>query len=221
MANTAPPIESANQLVHGIFWSIGLNTVLPVIFYQLSKRLVSPSEFTALVFATLFPVGESVWGLARERQLDPIAVIVLLGIATDAGAMFLGGGPQLLLLRESLFTGAFGAACFLSLLLPRPLMFYFGRYFMAGADSSKRARFEASWRLPEVRRGNRLVTAVWGVVFLGELVLRVALIYSVSAAWVLVVSPLLLGALTVATIVWSLAYARRMRRRVLPLLLQA
>lgn len=212
-------VTASDRLLHGIFWSIGLNTVIPVVLYQLSKRFISPSELTALIFATLFPVGESLWGLARERQLDPIAVVVLLGIAVDAGALVLGGSPKLLLLRESLFTGAFGVACFVSLLLPRPLMFYFGRYFMAGTDLVKRRRFDASWVLLEVRHGNRLITTVWGIVFVGELVIRVVLIDSVPAAWVLVISPLLLGSMTVAAIVWSLAYAHRMRQRVLPRLL--
>lgn len=208
------------RLLHGIFWSIALNTLIPVLLYQFSKHFISSSELTALILATLFPVAESLWGLLRERQLDPIAVVVLLGIATDAGALFLGGSPQILLLRESLFTGAFGVACFFSLLLPRPLMFYFGRYFMAGGDAKKRATFDASWSLPGVRRGNRLVTAVWGTVFVGELLIRIQLIYSISAAWVLVVSPLLLGSMTVGTIIWSLAYGYRLRQRVLPQLLQ-
>ena len=223
---SAPPLQapaassnSGDRLLHGIFWSVALNTVVPVLLYQLSKRFVSPSELTALIFATLFPVGESLWGLAREWQLDPIAVVVLLGIAVDAGALLLGGSPKLLLLRESLFTGAFGVACFVSLLMPRPLMFYFGRYFIAGADPAKRRRFDASWLLAEVRHGNRLVTSIWGIAFVGELVIRVALIDSVPAAWVLVISPLLLGSMTVATIVWSLAYADRMRQRVMPRLM--
>lgn len=221
MQRSADPLkdplnQTSDRLLHGIFWSIALNTIIPVVLYQLAKHFFSASELTALIFATLFPVGESIWGLARERQLDPIAVVVLLGIAVDAGALLLGGSPKLLLLRESLFTGAFGAACFVSLLLPRPLMFYFGRYFMAGSDAGKRSNFDASWQLAEVRHGNRLVTSVWGIVFVGELVIRVGLIETVSAAWVLVISPLLLGLLTVATIVWSLAYAFRMRERVLP-----
>lgn len=218
MQPSDPLSQTSDRLLHGIFWSIALNTIIPVVLYQLAKQLLSASELTALIFATLFPVGESVWGLVRERQLDPIAVVVLLGIAVDAGALFLGGSPRLLLLRESLFTGAFGAACFVSLVLPRPLMFYFGRYFMAGTDAVKRRNFDLSWTLPEVRHGNRLVTTVWGIVFVGELVIRIGLIDAVSAAWVLVISPLILGVLTVATIVWSLAYAHRMRQRVLPLL---
>lgn len=215
-ATSKPALADApDSLLHGIYWSIGLNTAVPVLLYEASKRWISASEYVALLFATLFPVCESVWGLLAEREMDPIAVVVLAGIAVDAGALALGGSPRILLLRESLFTGAFGVACFISLLLRRPLMFYFGRYFMAGSDTVKRARFEASWALPEVRHGNRLVTSVWGIVFTGELALRVFFVYTLPPAVVLVVSPLTLGAMTVAAIVWSLAYAHRMRQRVL------
>jgi hypothetical protein len=211
--------DPGRKLLRGVIWSMALNTLVPVLLYEFSKRVVSPSEYTALVFATLFPVADSVWGLARDRQLDPIAAMVIFGIAVDAMAISLGGSPKLLLIRESFATGAFGAGCFVSLLLPRPVMFYFGRFFMAGGDPVRRKRFDASWSLPEVRRGNRLITLLWGVVFVGELALRVVLVFTLPAAAVLVVSPLILGVLTVFAIVWSLAYAARMRRRVLPLLL--
>ncbi len=222
MSTTTPPrSDPGKHLLQGVIWSMALNTVVPVLLYEFSKHFVSPSEYTALVFATLFPVGDSIWGLARDRQLDPIAAMVIFGIIVDALAISLGGSPKLLLIRESFATGAFGAGCFVSLLLPRPLMFYFGRYFMAGGDAEKRARFDASWSLPEVRRGNRLITTLWGAVFLGELVLRVILVYTLPAAVVLVVSPLILGVLTVFAITWSLAYAARMRKRVLPALLAA
>ncbi|MGH9416219.1 MAG: VC0807 family protein [Terriglobales bacterium] len=213
--NIANPIDDSGPILRAIIWSVALNTFVPVLLYELSKRFVSPSEYVALLAATIFPVAESAWGLWRERSMDPIGVIVLLGIIVDAAALTLGGSPRLLLLRESLFTGAFGLACFASLAWHRPLMFYFGRFFMTGNDPVRRARFNQSWSLAEVRRGNRLVTAVWGTVFTSELAIRVTLIYSLRAALVLVLSPLILGLLTVAAIVWSLAYARRMRLRVL------
>jgi len=106
------------------------------------------------------------------------------------------------------------SACLLSLLLPCPMMFSLGRPFMAGADPQKRARFNASWQLPEVRFSNRLITAVWGCVYLGELILRIALICTVSAATVLFVSPFLLGTLTIVTLMWTFSYERRIRLRV-------
>jgi hypothetical protein len=203
-----PPLGS-------IVWGIVLNAIIPVLLYKLSKSYFSPSELTALVVATTFPLGKSVFDLVRRGQVDPISIVVLLGIATDGVALLFGGNARLLLVRESIFTGAFGFACFASLLLPRPMMFYFGRHFMAGADPQRQARFNAAWQLPEVRFSHRLITSVWGCVFVGELLLRILLIYSVSAAKVLILSPILLGTLTILTMIWAFSYGHRVRLRAL------
>jgi hypothetical protein len=203
-----PPLDS-------IVWGILLNAIIPVVLYKLSKRYLSHSEITALVIATTFPLGKSIFDLVRHGEVDPVSIVVLLGITADGVALLFGGGPRLLLVRESLFTGAFGFACFVSLLLPRPMMFYFGRHFMAGADPQRQARFNAAWQLPEVRFSHRLITTVWGCVFAGELMLRIILIYHVSAAAVLIISPVLLGTLTIATMIWAFSYGHRVRLRAL------
>jgi len=114
------------------------------------------------------PLAKSVFDLLRRREFDSIAILVLLGIATSGVALLLGGSPKILLVRESLFTGVFGVACFVSLLLPRPMMFYFGRFFIAGTDPLRRERFNANWALPEVRFANRLITIVWGIVYVAD-----------------------------------------------------
>jgi hypothetical protein len=200
--------------VRGILFDILLNAIIPFILYRLSKRYISPSEWTALAIAAVFPLSKSFFDLLRHRQFDPISVVVLLGIVTSAIALLLGGSPRILLVRESLFTGVFGLACFVSLLLPRPIMFYFGRHFVAGDDQGKRERFNASWGLPQVRFANRLITIVWGTVYVTELVVRVTLVYTLSTQLVLVLSPLLIGSATVFTIIWTFSYVRRIRVRV-------
>jgi hypothetical protein len=199
----------------GIIWGIFLNAFIPVVLYKLSKRYYSASEFTALMIAATFPLGKSIFDLLRHRRLDPISIIVVLGIAADGIAISFGGSPRLLLVRESIFTGAFGLACLFSLLLPRPMMFYFGRHFIAGTDPERLGRFNASWQLPEVRFCHRLITTVWGFVFVGELLLRIFLIYTLSAALVLVISPVLIGVLTITTMVWAFSYGHRVRLRAL------
>ncbi|HKF20280.1 MAG TPA: VC0807 family protein [Candidatus Angelobacter sp.] len=209
------PTQEARPPVRSIAWGIFLNAAVPVILYKLARRYFSASEFAALVVAAMFPLGKSAYGLVRGRQLDPISILVLLGIVTDAIAMLFGGSPRLLLVRESMFTGAFGVACLVSLLLPRPMMFYFSRYFIAGTDPVRQARFNASWQFPDVRFCHRLITTVWGFVFLGELILRIILIYQLPAAVVLVVSPILIGVLTIATMVWAFRYGHQVRLRVL------
>jgi hypothetical protein len=207
------PVRAAFR---GFLRDIALNAIFPLILYKLSKRYISPSEFTALAVATAFPLGKSIFDVVKRRRLDPVSVIVLLGILVGAAALLVGGSPRLLLVRESLFTAAFGLACLGSLLLPRPMMFYFGRYFLAGNDPLKRRRYEAAWALAEVRFASRLITTVWGSVYLGEFAIRVALILLVPVAWVLVISPVLLGSLTLVTIVWTFRYAKRARERALP-----
>ncbi len=94
-------------------------------------------------------------------------------------------------------------------------MFYFGRHFIAGTDPQRQARFNSAWQLPQVRFAHRLITIVWGCAFVGELILRIILIYHASAATVLIVSPILLGTLTIVTMIWAFSYGRRVRLRAL------
>jgi hypothetical protein len=217
----ASGVQVSRPPLAGIIWDIVLNAVIPLVLYKLSKRYLSHSELAALIMASTFPLGKSIFDLARRRLLDPISIVVLLGITANGVALAFGGSARLLLVRESLFTGAFGVACFASLLLPRPMMFYFARHFIAGTDPERLARFGLSWQLPEVRFCHRLITVVWGTVFVGELILRIILIYRVSAATVLVVSPILLGTLTLVTMIWAFSYGHRVRLRALAQLSQA
>ena len=186
-----------------------------MILYKLSKRYYSPSEFTALVVAALFPIGKSGFELIYHRQLDPISILVLLGIGADSVALLFGGSPRLLLVRESLITGVFGLACFFSLLLPRPMMFYFRTLFHCRNRSRAAGTIQCRRQFPEVRFCHRLITTVWGCAFVGELVVRIVLIYNLPAALVLVISPILIGVLTISTMVWAFAYGHRVRLRVM------
>jgi hypothetical protein len=150
----ADPVRVAFR---GFLLDIVLNAIFPLVLYRLSKRYFSPSEFTALLVATTFPIGKSIFDVAKRRQIDPVSVIVLLGIGASAVALLAGGSPRLLLMRESLLTALFGLACFGSLLLPRPMMFHFGRHFMAGGDAARCRRYEASWALPGATEKSQLV----------------------------------------------------------------
>ena len=190
-----------------------LNAGIPVLLYQLSKRYLSTSELTALTIAALFPLAWSLVDLTRSRSVDPVAVLSILSIVVSMAAVAAGGSPKLLLIRESLFTGAFGAACLGSLVLPRPIMFYFARHFTAGRDPAHLAEFNRGWERPGVRRTIRLMTLVWGVTSLLEFMIRLALVYTLPPAAVLVISPIVLGALLIGTITWTFAYGRRAQAR--------
>jgi len=128
-------------------------------------------------------------------------------------AVLIGGDPRILLIRESFLTGALGVACFLSLLFPRPLMFYFGRYFATGNNPARREQYNGLWQYPSFRSVNRIITIVWGVAYVGEFILRAIMAYTLPIPVVLAVSPFLLGGITIVTIAWTIAYARRSAQR--------
>jgi hypothetical protein len=58
-----------------------------------------------------------------------------------------------------------------------------------------------------------VITVVWGVAYAGEFILRIILVYTLPIAVVLAVSPIILGGLTILTMAWTFAYARRAARR--------
>ncbi|HTT01409.1 MAG TPA: VC0807 family protein [Steroidobacteraceae bacterium] len=201
---------SSKPIVLSLAWDIALNASIPTACYFVSKRFVSSSEVTALLIATTYPALKSVCDLLRQRELNPVTVTVLAGIVAGLFALLLGGNPRMLLIRESIFTGAFGIFCLASLGFQRPLMFYFGRYFIAGKDPAGRAAFEARARNPTSRRGLQLVTGVWGVLYVGEFAIRVILVYTLPAPLVLSISPFMIGTVTILAVIWTFRYRRKL-----------
>ncbi len=191
----------------------GLNAAVPAIVFLIATRRGHLGEGPALILAALFPALVAVAGLLRRRALDPIAGIVLFGLAVSAVGLALGGGPKILLIRESFTSAALALACFASFALPRPLMFYFGRWFAAHGDPRASTAYDANWARPGFRAANRLITLVWGCAYALEFVLRATMAYTLPAAAVLVLGPLVLGAITLGTIGWTFAYIRRQRAR--------
>jgi hypothetical protein len=205
---TAPAIGA-----RGLLLSIILNAIIPFVIYWFVKHYLNPSEFVALCAASIFPLLYSIYEFSEHRSFDLIAIFSLLGIIVSIIGVALGGDTKILLIRESFFTAMLGVACFISLLLPRPLMFYVGRQFMTGKDPAKMAEFDARWQHPYARFVHRLITIVWGSAYVGEFIIRVILVYTFSTALVLVLSPILLGAITIGAIAWTLAYVRHAERR--------
>ena len=197
-----------------VMLEFAIDAGIPTGCYWLSMNYISHSEVVGLMVASIFPTFKSLYGLLRRRQVDPLSVAILAGLVFGVAVLFVGGGAKLLLIRESLFTGAFGLVCLLSLLFRsrRPLMFFFGRFFAAGSDPARRAYFDQLWRYPSFRRVQRIITLVWGLVFVGEFTLRLALVYTVSPAMVLAVSPIALGTASLLTMMWMFGYVARSRK---------
>lgn len=194
--------------------SLIINVGIPLLIIYLLITYLHTSEILALSVASVVPVLASVRELLRNRRLDLMAIIFLLGVLASVVALLLGGNARLLVIRESFFTAALGLFCFFSLLfLPRPLMFYIGRQMMVGNDPERLKRYNEGWNNPRVRSVHRRITTVWGSALLGEFIVRViiALTLPIITAYALG-STIFIITLT-ATFAWTFAYARYVRRR--------
>lgn len=138
-----------------------LNAIAPMIAYRvLTGR--GMASIDALALAALFPAAGALYALARQRRLDTFAALalVVIGIGLVTDRVFHNG--RILLVRESVITGALGLVCLGSLFFARRV---FGL--------------------------RRRTTAIWGVALLTEAAVRVGLSYVLPTATFVTISPLL------------------------------
>ncbi|MCL4544395.1 MAG: hypothetical protein M1118_07325 [Chloroflexi bacterium] len=192
--------------------SVTINAVLPFVAYRVFTARGVPTV-EALVATAVFPVAGILLGWARSRHLDGLGLIALVLIILGVFSSLISGSVRFYLVKESLLTGLWGLACLVSLLLPRPLMFYFGRQFATGGESAKVEYYNSLWRYPLFRHGTYLITTVWGLAYLGEALLRVLFAFTLPPSTVLAVSPVLVYSVTIVLIVWTMRYSQSMARR--------
>jgi hypothetical protein len=189
-----------------------VNFVLPWAAY----RLAVPhwGETGGLIASAIPPVAWSAVELARFRRVDALSALVLLGIALSIAALALGGSPRMLLLRESLVTGAVGVVFLLSLATRRPLVFYFARATVARERADGAAHIDMLWReRPLFVAAIRMMTGVWGAGLTLETALRAWMAWTWPVERFLVVSPFVGYGLYGALMLWTLWYRTRMRRQ--------
>jgi hypothetical protein len=203
--------RTARAIRQEIALSILLGGVAPFVIYSLLRP--HTSELHALIIAAVAPLLENVLSLIRKRTLDIFGAFVLGGILISVALVLAGGSPKLILIRESFLTGATGLVFLLSLLYRRPLIYYFALHFNTGDNPQQRAEWSRYWAYPYFRFVMRLMTLVWGVATLAEALIRGYLVFHLSTAQFLAVSPFVQYGIIGATIAWTVWYGRRARRR--------
>lgn len=214
VAATRPAAEvqhNRTAAIRGIATSILINAVLPYIIYQLLTGHIS--EILALFASGIPSMIDSIVGIVRKKRIDVLAAIVLIGIAVSLVIVWLGGSPKVYLIRESFFTVAFGLTFLITLLLPRPLIFYLSRQMSTGNHPENIPRFNSFWQSPQFRRVMRLMTVVWGIGLLFEAAIRIYLVLILTPAQFLLYSPFVIYGIIGCLALWTFLYSRKGRQR--------
>lgn len=200
------------KLRPGFVLELVVNFLLPWLVYRYSHPQLG--ETGALIASSVPPILWSLIELVRFRRVDALSVIVVGGIVLSIGAMALGGSPRMLLLRESLVSGAIGVAFLLSLPMRRPLIFYLARASVAREMEGGAARFEALMQeRPGLSAALRMMTLVWGIGLTGETALRSWMALTWPIERFLVVSPFIGYGIYGALTVWTVWYRKSLRKR--------
>ncbi|MFI9253930.1 VC0807 family protein [Streptomyces sp. NPDC053069] len=208
-----PPARSRGSALVGWFLTIALNVAAPILTYN-ALRDQGWSEFAALLASGAWPVLDSAVHLAWRRRLDEFAIVTLVFLVITAVVSLVGAhSARALLVKDSVITGLFGLLCLVTLLAPRPLMFYFGRKFATDGSAASTSWWNGLWEFEGFRTTVRTMTAVWGVAYCAEAVVRVALASALSIDTMVALSPVLIYGVLGSLILWTVLYGKRARRR--------
>ncbi|WP_424213866.1 VC0807 family protein [Streptomyces sp. BI20] len=205
----APPARSGLATALGWAMTIGLNVVAPILTYNaLTER--GWSEFAALLVSGVWPVLDTAIVVAWRRKADEFAVITLVFLVITAVVSLVGTpSARALLIKDSCVTGLFGLLCLGTLLAPRPLMFYFGRKFATDGTPESTRWWNGMWRYEGFRRTMTLITLVWGLGYLLEAAVRVALAFVLDTSTMVWLSPVLIYGTLGLLAVWTALYSKR------------
>jgi len=146
-------------------------------------------------------------GVIRHRRLDVVGALVLAGILVGTVLGLISHSARLVLMEGSVPTAIFGLACLASLWTRRPLMYGMAVEFI-GPDTAKGREMISLWQYEGFRRIFRVITAVWGIGFLLEAALRVAIVYDTSTGTALSLSKITPYVWTGIFVAWTIAYGR-------------
>lgn len=156
------------------------------------------------------------WILASalwRRRTDAVGVFVLASIVLATLIGLTTGSGRLYLLDGAILTGAFGLVFLASLATPRPLMFHFALESNGGWDSPKGREFAELWRFAGFRRVFIVMTAVWGIGFVVQAAINVAIIEASSTEKAFLINKVLPYVFVGVLGGWTALYGLRAKRR--------
>jgi hypothetical protein len=205
--------ESFRALLPTLAIDVGGTTAV----YYILSRFYPNTSIWPILGASLVPAVSNVVNLVRRKTVDIVGLLILLGMMGGLIPALFGGTQRLLLIRESFVSGLLGLVLLISpFVMRKPIGYYVIREFLTANDALPEEHFDVLWRTAYFRHGVRIVTIAWGIVLLGELVLRAFMALTMNVGVVVSVSPVIFTTLMllagIATAIWlSGAISRALR----------
>jgi hypothetical protein len=188
-----------------------VNLALPYAIFDLTQPHIG--EVRALLAASAPPMLWSIVEFARNRRIDAVSVLALLGIGLSLVAFIGTGSVRLLQLRERLVSILIAAIFLGSAAIGRPVIYELAKAGLARANNhAELARFETLRNDVFFRNSMTIMTLVWGFGLLFDAVFSIVLVFAVPIRTYLILSPVLGYATLGSLVLWNIWFARKRRR---------
>ncbi|RSN27616.1 hypothetical protein DL990_31095 [Amycolatopsis sp. WAC 01416] len=195
-----------NPTLSLLLWDVAL----PLAAYY-GLRLAGQSEQVSLLAGAVVAAARIAWVAVRDRSFDGFAVLLAGVLGVGLVLSLVSGDAKFLLLKESFATATAAIVLLVSCFSRTPMVLVAVR---AGSSAAKRAEIDRlTGEVPAFRRAFTRMSAVWGVALLLEAVVRVPLVYTLSADVMNALSVVLLIAVIGGLSLWSVRYAEKIQKK--------
>jgi hypothetical protein len=188
--------------------SLIVDVGVPVAAYYLLTSAFGLSDLAALAWSGALPAVRTVWGLAKDRRINGMALLMLTTNVIGLLLSLVVGDPRVMIAKDSGVTSTVGIAFLCSALFGRPLLNAVVRPAATKGDPNRLVAWD---RLTETsapfQRAQRVNTSVWGIALLVECVLRVIGAFTLPLHVMVWLGPVLLVASMVLAMVISVRIA--------------
>ncbi|CAK4195402.1 unnamed protein product [Aphanomyces euteiches] len=182
--------------------TLTVNVVSPIVIYSISSKEMSQAN--ALLLSGIPPAVFTAVTVVRHRRMDFLAGLTLVSISLSAVLAALTQDPQLMLVKDSIFTCVIGASFLTSTCCGKEDLIWQQQREYRGAEAKE--HLDAMYAKPEIKARSRRVCQMWGVGLFIEAAIRIVLIYTTSVDVVAYASPVLLVLFFAILGVWTKCY---------------
>jgi hypothetical protein len=152
---------------------------VPLGSYYLLHSGFGLSVWLSLALSSIGPAVRAVFGLAAERRLNALAVLMLAVNLAGIAVSFLTGDPRAMIAKDSAISSVIAFAILGSVVARRPLMSAGLRPFMTQGTPERTAAWDRlAADSARFRRFELLYSTIWGVALLADCAARLVGAYT-------------------------------------------
>jgi hypothetical protein len=186
---------------------LAIDVAIPVGTYYLLHSGLGLSLWLSLALSSVGPALRTVFGLVAERQLNVLAMLILVVNLAGIAVSFATGDPRMMIAKDSVVSSVIAIAILISVALRRPLMSAGLKPWVTRGAADRTAAWDRlAATSSKFRKLELLFSAIWGLALLAECVARLVGAFALPVSTMVWLGTVFtLGAIGLAIVVGGVA----------------